>query len=91
MTNQDPDLLRRKYPDKEGLSISTKSAPSAWSGRLMNSCCLNKTQNCCIMWTDWETLCSAWTSNIQQTQIRFTRCKSKQRSIKGSAGNGRCT
>lgn len=24
MTNQDPDLLRRKYPDKEGLSISTK-------------------------------------------------------------------
>lgn len=81
-TNQDPALLRKKYPDKESLPITTEIGTTGLERTFDEFCFRDKTQSFYIMWMEKETLCLAWTSNIQLKPIHFIRSRSKQRSIK---------
>ena len=78
-TSENPELLRKRYPDKKSFPYVLKSAHLGWKAPLTNFYYPSKTQNCYIMWTEGETLCSVWTSNIQQKLIPFIHFRYRQR------------
>ncbi len=81
-TNQDPALLRKKYPDKESLPITTEIGTTGLE-RTFDEFLLPEQDTKLLYHVDGKgNLCLAWTSNIQLKPIHFIRSRSKQRSIK---------